>query len=94
MHDALLYFQTDTQTQLIISTYDSVCGSVAQCTDAQQALNADSNCTTAIGSDDSASYCSETCVALVKNVVDSCPDVCRWCIDLITYIVTQYKVVR
>ena len=72
MHNALLYFQTDTQTQL---AYDSVCGSGAQCTAAQQALNADTSCTTAIGNDDSASYCSETCVALVKNVVDSCPDV-------------------
>ena len=70
-----MYFQTDTQTQLIISTYNTVCGSGAQCRDALQALNADTSCTTAIENNDNGTYCTGTCTALLKTVFSACPDV-------------------
>ena len=71
-----MYFQTDTQTQLIISTYNTVCGSGAQCRDALQALNADTSCTTAI-ENNNGTYCSGTCTALLNTVFSACPDVSR-----------------
>ena len=82
----MLYFQTDTDVQLIISAYNTVCGSGAECTAALNAYNADTSCRTAIADNDSGTYCTGTCRTLLSAVFSACPDVSSG-IDMIIYTV-------
>ena len=66
-----MYFQDDSQIQVVITAYDRLCGAEAQCTAALQALSNEARC----HSMDSNDYCSGTCRTLYYAAIDACPDV-------------------
>ena len=61
--------------QELVARYNMVCNSGAQCTAALQALNGDTDCINVLDNDDTATYCSGSCVDLINAVFNICPDV-------------------
>ena len=62
------------------------------CTAALQAFNADGECISAFYNNDTATYCSGTCGALIETAFDSCPNVgdIKYNIYICIYIYNYY----
>ena len=68
-----VYFQTDATTQLFVRAIRTLCiAANSPCASAVLQLEADADCTTALGDDDTENYCTGTCRDLIDALLDSC----------------------